>query len=112
MKSSKTTMHKCLLAAMIGALAPVMYMPTDSYAQATSTTIRGTVTSAGAASAGAQVSATNRATGLVRSATANPSGRYVLQGLPPGTYTIQATAAGQTTSEVVTTRVEIGRAHV
>ncbi len=104
MKSSHT-MHKCLLAAMIGALAPVMVMPTDSYAQATAATIRGRITSGTAPAAGADITATNTATGLVRRAKAGANGDYVLNGLPPGTYRIEAVAGGQTSSQVVTARV-------
>ncbi len=104
MKSSHT-MHKCLLAAMIGALAPVMVMPTDSYAQATAATVRGRITSGTAPAAGADITATNTATGLIRRARAGANGDYVLNGLPPGTYRIEAVAGGQTSSQVVTARI-------
>jgi hypothetical protein len=58
-------------------------------AQRTAGTIRGTVTdTTGAIIAGAQVTATNSATGFSRTTTTNTSGLYVFPDLPVGPYTV------------------------
>src|SRR5579864_562667 len=66
-----------------------------SPAQETRGEIQGHVTDAsGGSIAGAAVSATNIATGLEVTAKTNESGNYVLPYLLPGTYKLQAQAAG------------------
>ncbi|MBS7456160.1 TonB-dependent receptor [Coralloluteibacterium stylophorae] len=97
--------RKCALAAMIGALAPAMYFPTDSYAQSTSATLRGQVTAGGTAAANAQVQVRNTATGLSRSVTADAGGSYFIPGLPPGTYEVTVLAGGQAGSRTVQLRI-------
>ena len=58
-------------------------------AQSTVGQISGNVTDqAGAAVPGAGITITNDATGLVRTATTNDDGFYVVTNLPPGTYTV------------------------
>src|SRR3546814_374354 len=54
---------------------------------------------------GATVTATNLATGLTRSGTSSASGSYNLAGLPPGTYRVDVTADGQTSSQTLTLAV-------
>ena len=90
----------CALASclMLGA-APAVF------AQSTSATIRGQVSADSVPATDAKVTATNIATGLTRSVQANTSGGYSLGGLPPGTYRIDVTAAGQTSSQTVTVAV-------
>jgi hypothetical protein len=57
--------------------------------------ITGIVTDAsGAVVAGAQVTATNTATGAAREATSNAAGVYSFPGLTPGVYDIRVTASG------------------
>lgn len=68
----------CALAAALAVGAPAVY------AQSTASTVRGIAT------ASQQVTATNVATGLTRTATADASGNYILAGLPPGTYRVQS----------------------
>ena len=74
-------------------------------AQSTSATLRGTVTAdAGPASEG-QVTATNLATGFTSRVAVGGNGRYVVAGLPPGTYRIDVSAGGRTSSRTVTLSV-------
>ena len=57
--------------------------------------ISGTVrTSSGTAVSAARVTATNRASGAVRAAASDASGRYSIANLPGGTYTVTATVVG------------------
>jgi outer membrane receptor protein involved in Fe transport len=92
-------MRKRLLAVMIASLAGGMSLPEPAYAQSTSATIRGQT----AANAG--ITATNTASGLTRRVEAGADGDYVLIGLPPGTYRIDATTPSGVTSQVITVRV-------
>src|SRR6266481_8833008 len=67
----------------------------SSAAQTTTTTIVGTVTDqSGASIANAQVTATNVATNLARTAPSNAQGEYRLEFLPVGTYSLKVAAAG------------------
>ncbi|WP_246191508.1 TonB-dependent receptor [Pseudoxanthomonas gei] len=75
------------------------------FAQSTAATIRGQVSADSAPATDAKVTATNVATGLTRSVQSNASGGYSLAGLPPGTYRIEVSAAGQTSSQTVTVAV-------
>lgn len=76
-----------------------------AFAQSTSATLRGTVTAgAGPASEG-QVTATNLATGFTSRVAIGSNGRYNVAGLPPGTYRIDVSAGGQTSSRTVTLAV-------
>lgn len=74
-------------------------------AQSTAATVRGQVSVDAAPAADAQVTATNLMTGLTRTVQASPSGSYTLVGLPPGTYRIDATAAGRSSSQTITVQV-------
>ena len=73
-------------------------------AQSTGATIRGQVLVDSAPASDAQVTATNVATGLKRTVQASNS-TYSLGGLPPGTYTIDVAANGQSSSQTVTVAV-------
>lgn len=65
------------------------------HAQATSGNIAGIVADqSGAVIAGAQVKATNEATGVVTAAAANQSGEFLIQNLLPGQYDLSASAPG------------------
>ncbi|MCL1530697.1 TonB-dependent receptor [Xanthomonas nasturtii] len=75
-----------------------------AFAQSTAATIRGQVTVDAAPAAQAQVTATNLATGLTRTVQVS-NGGYSVGGLPPGSYRIDVTADGQTSSQNVTVQV-------
>jgi hypothetical protein len=78
----KPTLLACALAGCFALTAP-------AFAQSTGATLRGD------AAGGAEVTATNTDTGLVRRVTASSDGSYTLANLPPGTYTVSA-AGGAT----------------
>lgn len=88
----------CALAGCLAlGIAPAM-------AQSTSATIRGQVMVDSTPAQQAQVKATNTATGLTRTVNA-ANGQYSVGGLPPGTYRIDVTADGKTSSQTVTVQV-------
>lgn len=73
-----------------------------AYAQATTGTIRGSVSDAGAAQAGATIIARETNSGFTTRTTVGADGGYVLSGLRPGSYTITATTSdGQTATDTV-----------
>ncbi|MEZ0469829.1 TonB-dependent receptor [Luteimonas salinilitoris] len=74
-------------------------------AQSTAATLRGQVSVDSAPATDAQVTATHLGTGLARSAQVSSLGNYNLAGLPPGTYRVDVTANGQTSSRTVTLQV-------
>ncbi|HET9817963.1 MAG TPA: TonB-dependent receptor [Rhodanobacteraceae bacterium] len=93
----QTKLRKKLLAALItSGVASTLSLPTMVWAQSANANLRGT------APPSAQVTARNVATGLVRVTTASGSGSYVLVGLPPGTYRVDA---GPGTEQTVTLSV-------
>ena len=75
------------------------------FAQGTAATVRGQVTNATGPAGSAEVVATNTATGLVRRVQSSANGIYSLAGLPPGTYRIDVTADGATSSKTVVLQV-------
>jgi hypothetical protein len=90
-------LKKRLLASLItAAVATTATLPTISWAQSADANVRGK------AAAGADVTAKNVATGVVRRTKAADDGSYALIGLPPGTYQIDA---GPGTAQTVTLTV-------
>jgi len=88
------------------ALASCMLMSAPHvFAQSTGATVRGQVMVDSAPATDAKVTATNVATGLTRTVQATPGGNYSVAGLPPGTYRIDVTAAGKTSSQTITVLV-------
>lgn len=79
-------------------LATSLLASAPGFAQLTTATIRGNVSSGATAAPGAVISAVNPATGFSTRATAGPDGSYVLTGLRPGTYDISVAAPGGATS--------------
>lgn len=77
----------------------------SALAQSTGATLRGQITSDSAPAAGAAVTATNTNTGLTRTVQTNARGSYSLGGLPPGTYKVDTTANGQSSSKTVILQV-------
>jgi outer membrane receptor protein involved in Fe transport len=86
-----------LLASVVSTtLAASLGAPTAVWAQSADATLRGR------AAANAEVTAKNIATGAVRRTKAGADGTYVLVGMPPGTYKIDA---GAGTEQIVTLTV-------
>ncbi len=73
--------------------------------QLTTATVRGSVSTADTANAGATISARNIDSGFTSRAVAGPGGAYVLPGLRPGTYDITFSADGKNTTRRVTVGV-------
>jgi carboxypeptidase family protein len=85
---------RCRVMAALFALA-LIAAPELAWAQAGTAGLSGTVKdSQGAVIPGATVTASNPATGALRSTTTNEDGIYNLPGLPPGTYTVKIELAG------------------
>ena len=93
------TLLSCALASCLVLAAPQVF------AQSANGSLRGQVTSQAGPAADATITATNLANGTVRSVTSSATGGYTLAGLPPGTYRIDVSAAGATTSRTVTVQV-------
>src|SRR5690606_3398172 len=130
-RKSRFASRRLELSLLTCALAGCMLVPVPALAQSTGATLRGQVMADSTPAAQAQVTATNIATGLTRSVETGASGGFNLAGLPPGTYRIDVSVNGQTSSQTVTLAVgqtatlnlgvggvaetatdEIGRAHV
>ena len=107
MKHQHQTLHRrptpkllaCALASCLAMAAP------HALAQSTSAILRGHVTAGAAPAAAARVTATNLATGLIRSVETSSTGDYTLAGLPPGTYRIDVAGGGASGSRNVTLAV-------
>jgi outer membrane receptor protein involved in Fe transport len=84
------------LLVLLSVLLIIVALPRDAAAQSAGATLRG------AAPANSVVTAKNTATGLTRHTTAGADGSYVLAGLPPGEYQVDA---GPDTQKVVTLAV-------
>ena len=96
------------LAALVnGVLALGLLFSVPVAAQMSTATIRGHVTLGTApATAGAQVAATNVATGYTTRTATHDDGSYALTGLPPGSYQIQVSGPGfDQKTQVVTVQV-------
>ena len=92
---------KFFLAASAASLSITCGLAAPAHAQETTSTITGTVMSAGAPVAGASVQALDTATGATSSATTGPSGSFSLTGLRAGdSYTVNVTAPGYATAQV------------
>jgi hypothetical protein len=84
------------------ALASCMAMATPQVmAQTANANLRGMVLTDSTPSAGAEVTATNVATGAVRRTRTGADGSYSLVGLPPGTYTVRSGSSAQTVTLAV-----------
>ena len=108
MRQKKTSIATRTLSAMIGLIVVLMIVPSPHLrAQEAGGTIVGTVTDpSGAAVSSANVSIKNIATGVERSVPTNGDGLFVAPNLVPGSYEIQVTATGFSStfvSEVVLT---------
>src|SRR5688572_3749164 len=61
-----------------------------TFSQSVNSNLRGQVSSEAGPAADTEVVVTNQATGAVRRTRTSPDGSYVLVGLPPGTYKVEA----------------------
>lgn len=80
-------------------------------AQTTTGTVRGTVTSGGAAVAGAQVTLRNPSTGVSRTTTVHDDGTYVMPGVMPATYEMTVRRIGNE-PQTRTVVVQIGATQI
>jgi hypothetical protein len=79
-------------------------------AQASTADLIGTVIDpTGAAIPGATVTVRNAATGIERTTTANDEGVYQFIALPPGTYTVTASAATFSTASIADVKLTVGQ---
>ena len=102
-KSTVRPIPTILACALAGCM--LMAAPPTVLAQSASATLRGVVTAGAAPASDASIMATNVANGYVSHALANSNGNYVLAGLQPGTYRIDVTAGGKSSSQTVTLQV-------
>ena len=94
------------------AIALVVTVTGTLAAQTSTGILRGAVTGAGGAAAGgAQITATNVASGVARTTTAHDDGGYVLAGVVPGTYSVTVRRIG-TSPQTRTVVVQIGSTQV
>jgi len=81
----RTVLRACILA---------IFLPVLSIAQSELATLTGTVTDPSTAVlAGVSITVTNEETGVVTRSNTTPSGRYVIPGLRPGVYKLEASRA-------------------
>ncbi len=94
-----------------GFLVLILIVAAGAFAQSQATTgnIEGRVLDPReAAVPGATVTATNQQTGLERTTTTNDAGGFLIILLPPGNYTVRATASGFAQSEIKDLTVNVG----
>ncbi len=92
----------CALATSLFAAAPQ-----SALAQSANATLRGQVAADAASKGGAEVVATNIATGSVRRTQTNADGSYTLVGLEPGTYKVSSGTYAQTVTLSVASSVTL-----
>src|SRR5689334_18042014 len=97
--SSTSRVLRAVIASCLLASAPQIF------SQTVSATLRGQVLSDTTPASGATVTATNTETGFTRTVQSASNGSYALAGLPPGTYKIDVSANGKSSSENVTLQV-------
>ena len=108
MNLRRMTLYQWLLAAAI--IAAMAALPIRTVAQAISGDLVGTVADAsGAAVPNATVTATNGATNVKYTATSSGRGEYRISNLPPGTYTLSASASGFAKSELANVAVQLNQ---
>jgi hypothetical protein len=94
-------------------LAFALLLVPAAYGQRTTGTISGTVKDAtGAIVPGAEVTATNQDTGVVRSTITNDAGFYSLPNLLIGTYNVSATMSGFKKTEIKDVKLDVSQDRV
>jgi hypothetical protein len=95
-----------------GVAAVALIAPMSATAQETTSTIRGTVTAAGAPVAGATVTVVNVPSGTTSNATTDASGTFNANGLRPGgPYTVTVSAPGYATTTVTDISTIVGQSY-
>lgn len=95
---------------VLGASALVLVSSLSVFAQATTGTLRGTVTDPnGGVVAGATVTAKNQGTGVSSPTTTNGEGTYAIPNLQPGNYSVTVETAGFSKKVVTDVAVGIGQ---
>src|SRR5580698_2377418 len=109
MKWNVAGVKTCVRVAVFAAIALLVGSTAYLQAQTVSGTINGSVIDAsGAVVPNAQISITNQATGVVRTATSTADGVYSVPSLNPGSYTVGAKAQGFNPVEVKDVVVNVG----
>jgi outer membrane receptor protein involved in Fe transport len=105
----RTLLASCFFVLAIATLVLASSLP--AFAQATTGTLRGTVTDPnGGVVAGATVTAKHQSTGVTSPSTTNGEGQYVISNLPPGMYTITVEPTSGFSKKAVTdVNVPIGQ---
>lgn len=98
------------LAASVAGLSLATAIATPAYAQETSASMRGSVTDAGTAIAGATITIEHLPTGTITSATTDGSGVFTANSLRPGgPYTVKVTAPGHPGATVTDVYTVVGQ---
>lgn len=100
--SNRHFARQALRAAVVSAL---LVAAPYAAGQSVSATLRGNVTLDAVPANGANITATNVNTGLVRTVTATNNGNYTVAGLPPGAYRIDVNTGGKTSTQTVVLQV-------
>jgi hypothetical protein len=94
---------------LVGGLLLFLLFASFAFAQGTEATVSGTVTDpSGAHVVGANMTATNVATGVTLTATTNEAGIYVFPALPPGQYRVTAEHAGFRKATITDVELAVG----
>src|SRR5690242_6065197 len=96
-------------AAIVAILTIAIFSANPAYAQVSGATLSGTVTDpSGAIIGGAQVTITNKATGVSRAVTTDTAGLYSAPNLLPGPYEVAISAAGFSTTKQENLTLTVG----
>jgi len=106
--SAETRFHKTLLLVVICALA--LIITPAMHGQATGNFSGNVLDKSGSAIPGADVLATSKGTGLVRSGKTDSVGHYLIPLLPVGTYTVHVDMAGFRSAESKELRLQVDEA--
>ena len=105
-------MNSCIKRMLFALLVAAVIAPSLMAQSLVSGDLTGTVTDpSGAVVPNAQVTAKNAATGATRTTNSNASGAYRFALLPPGTYSVGATAEGFSKAEIAV-NVNVGQAAI
>src|SRR5215471_5407821 len=105
---ASTPLLRCSFFLVLGALLLLLAMP--AWAQTSSTgTVSGIISDPqGAVIPGAQVTLTNKESGVTLKATTQDDGHYIIPDVPPGTYEMTVSKKGFETTKVTAQQVRVG----